>query len=407
MFTIEERPLLVKEITELIKQTLEPAFRKLWIKGEISNFRPSSAGHLYFTLKDKSAVISCVMFRSSAAKLGFKPSDGQLVEVKGNLSVYEKRGSYQIICSSMTKSGQGDILAMLEERKRLLAAEGLFDSAVKKTIPLYPSRIALITSPTGAAVRDILNVTRRRGAGLNIIVMPAPVQGAEAPPALARQIERVNEYAMADVIILSRGGGSLEDLLPFSDEAVVRAVAASEVPIISAVGHDIDTSLSDLAADLAAPTPSAAAELVSAGREELLRRITTLKEQMTGDIRQRLENSRHLLQRFTPESLEMEFRVMLQPTLLRLDDAKDALLRSTGDLLKEYRHRLTLATRELEGASPQAVLDRGFAVITSKTDGTVIRGSDELADGQEVAIRLARGSAEGRITHRTPAGEEE
>jgi len=283
------RAFTVTEITELVKQSLERDFYDISVEGEISNFRPSSTGHLYFTLKDENAVISAVMFRGRSFALGFTPADGQRVRAWGNLSVYAKRGSYQIIVERMEKSGEGDILAMLEERKRRLAAEGLFDEARKKLLPLLPERVAVVTSPTGAALRDILTVTKRRNAGVNIVILPCPVQGEEAAERIARQIEVANLHRLADVLIVGRGGGSLEDLLPFSDERVVRAIAASEIPVISAVGHEIDLTLSDLAADVRAPTPSAAAELVSARRDELLERVVERKLQIARGLRRRIE----------------------------------------------------------------------------------------------------------------------
>ncbi|MBT3273514.1 MAG: exodeoxyribonuclease VII large subunit, partial [Spirochaetales bacterium] len=230
----------VSEITTLIKRSLESEYSGVRIEGEISNFRPAASEHLYFTLKDADAMISAVMFRGRASRLSFQPEDGQLVVAGGNISVYAKRGNYQIICDSLTKAGVGEILVMLEERKKRLAAEGLFDDVYKKPLPLFPSKIAVVTSPTGAALQDIMRVTRRRNAGIDIVVLPALVQGDGAAEAIAKQIKTANQHRLGDVIVVGRGGGSLEDLLPFSEEVVVRAVAESELPIISAVGHEID-----------------------------------------------------------------------------------------------------------------------------------------------------------------------
>ncbi|HOC30116.1 MAG TPA: exodeoxyribonuclease VII large subunit, partial [Treponemataceae bacterium] len=252
------QPLKIAEITSLIKEILEGSFPLVTLEGEISNYRPSSTGHLYFTLKDESSAIASVMFKGKARYLPFAPADGMLVRATGSISVYEARGTYQIIIDRMEAAGTGDILRILEERKRSLAAEGLFDQDRKREIPEIPERIAVITSPTGAAVRDILQIVRRRNPAISVVILPAPVQGPEAPPVLVRQLETANRYHMADVIIIGRGGGSLEDLLPFSDEAVVWAVAGSKIPVISAVGHEIDWTLCDFAADLRVPTPSAA-----------------------------------------------------------------------------------------------------------------------------------------------------
>lgn len=270
---VDESVLSVSEITALIKSTLEQGFGGVTIEGEISNFRPAASGHLYFSLKDSDAMLSAVMFRGNARSLRFQPEDGMLVRASGNISVYAKRGNYQIICQTLALSGQGDLLVLLEERKKRLAAEGLFDRDRKQPLPMLPGKVVVVTSPTGAAIRDILNVLRRRAAGIDLIVLPTLVQGDEAGPRIAHQIETANRYHLGDVLILTRGGGSLEDLLPFYDEVVVRAVAASEIPVISAVGHEIDIALSDLAADMRAPTPSAAAELVSSSRLDLLRRV--------------------------------------------------------------------------------------------------------------------------------------
>ncbi len=289
MFETIDKLFSVSEITSLIKDSLEGSFRGVRISGEISNCRPSSTGHLYFTLKDKDAMISAVMFKGRQKGLAFTPKDGMLVNASGNISVYALRGSYQIICDSLEKAGEGDLLAMLEERKQKLAEEGLFDSSRKKPLPLFPSKIAVVTSPTGAAVRDILRVTGRRNSGLNIVILPAPVQGDAAAKKIAEQIRRADEYNLADVVIIGRGGGSLEDLLPFSDEAVVRAVAECSLPIISAVGHEIDRSLSDYAADVSAPTPSAAAEIVSAGHGELADRVRTSYESIVREMRSQSE----------------------------------------------------------------------------------------------------------------------
>ncbi|MDZ7792421.1 MAG: exodeoxyribonuclease VII large subunit [Spirochaetia bacterium] len=217
----------VSEITAHIKEILEQSFSTVAIEGEISNFRPAGSGHWYFTLKDRDAMIQAVMFKYRSARVTFTPADGQKVVVRGNISVYAKRGNYQIICDSMEKAGEGDILAMLEERKRKLAAEGLFAEEKKRPLPFFPTRIAVVTSPTGAAIRDILQVLGRRSSGLDVVVLPAPVQGDSAGAKIAAQIRRANRFQLGDVIITGRGGGSLEDLLPFSDEEVVRAVAES------------------------------------------------------------------------------------------------------------------------------------------------------------------------------------
>jgi exodeoxyribonuclease VII large subunit len=320
------------------------------------------------------------------------------VRVTGNLSVYEKRGNYQIICDSMTRSGEGAILAMLEERKRRLAAEGLFDPDRKKPLPPFPSRVAVITSPTGAALRDILQVLGRRGAGVDVTILPALVQGDEAAGKIAAQIRRANEYALGEVIIIGRGGGSLEDLLPFSEEAVVRAVAESSIPVISAVGHETDMALSDFAADMRAPTPSAAAELVCAEREALLLRVRAIGGEMRDNLVRRAEHARMLLDRFRPGEMEERMRILLQPFQMGLDDLREDSVRLMKDRLVGERHRLALLRRELEGASPLAILKKGYAVVSRKEDGSLVTDAAGQKPEAPIEVRLAKGRLDAVIT---------
>ncbi len=381
----------VSEITKLLRSILEEEFPDITIEGEISNFRPSSTGHYYFSLKDKDSVISVVMFRSRAASLRLKPKDGMVVRARGSLSVYPKRGSYQLICETMEGAGQGDILAMIEERKKRLAAEGLFDEAKKKPLPLLPSRIAVVTSPTGAAIRDILRVLKRRNSGVNLLVLPTPVQGDEAAPQISEQIRIANLHRLADVLIVGRGGGSLEDLLPFYEEEVIRAIADSQIPVISAVGHEIDITLSDLAADLRAPTPSAAAELVTASRDELLRRVREAASSFFDAISRRVERAHLILDGFSRENLERNFRLLVQPNMMRFDDAKETLESGMRATLTEVSHRLEVVTKELQAHSPLDVLKRGFSVITHIPTGKILRSSSQAEEGDALDIKLYSG----------------
>jgi exodeoxyribonuclease VII large subunit len=400
-----ERCLKVSELTELIRMSLEPQFTDISVEGEISNFRPSSTGHCYFTLKDRDAVIQAVMFRNRLGSLRFDPADGQLVVVRGSLSVYAKRGTYQIVCEEMERAGVGDILTMLENRKRALAAEGLFDSARKKKLPLLPSRIAVVTSPTGAALKDILRVLRRRHSGIDVVILPAPVQGDGAGEIIASRIAYANRHRLGDVLIVGRGGGSLEDLLPFSEESVVRAIAASEIPVISAVGHEIDISLADLAADVRAPTPSAAAEIVSAARDELLRHVRELRRRLTDTVTGRKERIAMVLSRFTADGLERNFRTLLQPVLLRLDDAKDELVSTLSDRVRNTRHRLELLTGALESCSPYEILSRGYAVVTKTATGELVKAASQVDTDERITIRLAAGRIEAAVTETHENGE--
>jgi exodeoxyribonuclease VII large subunit len=381
----------VSELTELIRANLEGAFGSINVEGEVSNYRPSSTGHAYFTLKDTGAAIAAVLFKNRRRSLSFEPRDGMLLRVRGSLSVYSQRGTYQIVCEDLELAGTGDILLLLEKRKRALAAEGLFDQDRKKPIPRFPATVGVVSSPTGAAVRDILTVLRRRAAGIRVIILPAPVQGNEAAPSMVRRIEQANAWNMADVLILGRGGGSLEDLLPFSEEALVRAVASSKIPLVSAVGHEIDWALSDFAADLRAPTPSAAAELVSANWEETRNLLRTTGDALYRTMQSRLEKIRLLAKPFTREDLEYRFRAILQPRLVRFDDAKERLLEALGERIGQLRRRVELAQRSLEAGSPRAILERGFSVVIREANGKPVRSAGELTLGERLIIRPLEG----------------
>lgn len=397
----EDRALSVSELTGLVKNLLEETLPEVVVEGEISNWRPASSGHVYFTLKDSGAMLQAVMFKGKASRLSFRPVDGTLVRARGAVSVYAARGQYQLIVESMQKAGEGDILAMLEERKRRLAAEGLFDADKKPPLPAFPTRVTVITSPTGAALRDILSVLGRRNAGIRVTILPAAVQGEEAPASLVRQIQTANAYGLGDVIIIGRGGGSLEDLLAFSDEAVVRAVATSRIPVISAVGHEIDWSLCDYAASLRAPTPSAAAELVSESASSVSDRISAAADSLALSLRARLERARLLVDSFSPEHLELRFERTLQPFRQRFDDAKESLVRGAGDACVSARHRLDSAEAVLRASDPMAILSRGFAVVRRPGSNAAVRNAADLAPEDPVSITFAAGSAAARIVEVT------
>jgi exodeoxyribonuclease VII large subunit len=387
-----QRSFTVSQITALIKDLLEQTLPNVTVEGEISNFRPASSGHWYFSLKDEDSLLSVVMFRGRLASLSFQPADGLKVKATGNISVYPKRGNYQLICESLQKSGEGEILAMLEKRKQKLAALGLFDAGRKKALPLFPSRVAVVTSPTGAAIRDILRVLSRRNAGLNLVILPAPVQGEGAAAIIARRIRTANEFGMADVLILARGGGSLEDLLPFSEEQVVMAIAESRIPVISAVGHEIDFTLSDFAADVRAPTPSAAAEMVSASRLELSRSLENARESLREALFARLERLRLRLEQFSPEGLERHLRFFLQPLALRVDDGRQDLADGLQDLLRAHRHRLELLAESIQSSSPLGTLARGYAVVVQERTGKALLSPAGVRPEEMLRIRLHRGA---------------
>jgi len=371
---------------------LETRFPDITVEGEISNFRPSSTGHYYFSLKDDDSIISAVMFRNRISKLKFKPENGQLVSVRGNISVYAKRGSYQIICESMEIAGRGAILAMLEERKKKLAQEGLFDEDRKKKLPIFPKKIALVTSPTGAALRDIFRVLKGRNSGINLTLLPAPVQGNDAAEIIARQIRCANEYNLGEVLIVGRGGGSLEDLLPFSEEVVIRSIAESRLPVISAVGHEIDYALSDYVADRRAATPSAAAEIVSQRRDEILQKILDCSRIFLDEINGRMKNIRILQNNFTAANLERNFRICIQPLNMRFDDAKENLIRNIGDQINTTKHHFTLLQNGLSACSPYGILERGYAIVTKEESNTVITDKNQVSTGDGIKITVRNGN---------------
>lgn len=386
----------VSQITSLIKEILETSFRTITIEGEISNWRPSSSGHIYFTLKDNASQIKAVIFRSAAYRLSFNPKDGDKVRCTGNLTVYAAQGNYQIVVTKMEPVGAGNILQMLEERKRKLAQEGLFDSEKKRPLPLFPQTIGVVTSPTGAAIRDILNIAKRRNPKINIIVLPALVQGEGAAGTIIRMIEIANFYKLCDVLIVGRGGGSLEDLLPFSEENVVRAVSSSKIPVISAVGHEIDWALCDYAADFRAPTPSAAAEMAIPVLEDIKIELQDYREDLYNNINRIVKNTRLLIKSFNPDSLEIKFRNIQQPLLNRFETAKSNLFENMKNKIKEYRNIIANSKTVLENASPQTIFDRGYSMVRDNR-GNVIRDECQVSPGDEIKITLAKGKISANV----------
>lgn len=395
----QEQVFSVSQITEYIRQVLENTFRNITIEGEISNWRPSTAGHIYFTLKDNNAQIKAVLFKGSTYHLTFRPKDGDKVRCTGNLSVYGPQGSYQIIVNKMEPVGAGNILQMLEERKRKLAAEGLFDENRKKPVPKFPKTIGVVSSPTGAAIRDILQITKRRNKNVNVIIFPAIVQGNEAAATIVKMIQIANFYKMCDVLIVGRGGGSLEDLLPFSEESVVRAVAESEIPTISAVGHEIDWAICDYAADKRAATPSAAAELSVPLLADIKTEIQNYKDDLYTTIKQKVENKRLLVRSFNPEALEIRFRNIQQPLLNRFALAKENLENNLLEKIKDYRSRIEQCVTVLENASPETIFKRGYSMVRSKSSNKIIRNASQVSINEEIEIIPAEGKISARVTN--------
>lgn len=376
---------------------LEGTFPQLKIEGEISNYRPNSTGHLYFTLKDSTNQISAVMFRGYANYLNFKIQDGMKVQCTGKLTVYGAQGKYQINITKMSVAGEGAILKMLEDRKRKLAAEGLFDQTKKKPLPVFPRTIGIVTSPTGAALRDILQITKRRNKCVSVVVLPAVVQGSDAAETIARQINTANRSKLCDVLIVGRGGGSLEDLLPFSEEIVVRAVASSEIPVVSAVGHEIDWALSDYAADVRAPTPSAAAELVVPELSAVVQFIQQNSKNLYDSTKDRLEKIKLMVKNFDPQNLELQVRTIEQPLLSRFDNAKDALFQNIIQKIRDTRQKIDNCVTVLENASPQTILDRGYSMVRNKETKKIIRSNIDVEIGNEIEIIPAKGKITAKV----------
>ncbi|MGN0740967.1 MAG: exodeoxyribonuclease VII large subunit [Treponema sp.] len=388
----------VSQINSMLKGIIEESFPLITLEGEISNYRPNSTGHLYFTLKDKTSQISAVMFRFRAASLTFVPKDGMFVRCKGSLSVYEPRGTYSISINSMELAGEGNILLLLEQRKRQFLQEGLFDEKRKKPLPLFPKTVGVVTSSTGAALRDIMQIIRRRNSTTGITIFPAIVQGSDAAPSIANQIKIANKFKMCDVLIVGRGGGSLEDLLPFSEECVVRAVAESEIPVISAVGHEIDWALCDFAADKRAPTPSAAAELCTPVKSEVISYLQNKQSEFYTAIKSRVENLKLLVKQFSPENMENRFRNIEQPLLFRFDSAKEDLLNGMSERLKETRIHVEKMKSVLEASNPKLILAKGYSMVRDKTTGKIIRGIEDTSIGSQIEIIPAKGKISATVT---------
>jgi len=397
MLDSKNRYLKVSELTTLIKETLESQFYSIQVEGEISNFKAASSGHYYFSLKDGNAVISAVFFKNAAKNISFTPSDGQLIRVTGDISVYPQRGSYQIICHSMERAGEGEILAELEKRKKRLAAEGLFDESRKKKLPAMPRKIAIVTSSTGAAVKDILKVLKRRNNKINIIILPTLVQGSEAAEMIASQIRRANMFNLADVIIVGRGGGSLEDLLPFSSEEVVRAIYDSEIPVISAVGHEVDVSLSDFVADLRAPTPSAAAEIVSMESSRIEEEIAELADSLKESIYSKLEALSLRLDDASPQELERVLRKNLNQFSQWLDDVKYDIQKNMSNKLKVTKLNLDLLISNINASSPLEIFKKGYAAVFNNENGKQIKSAFETKEGKDISLRFLNDTLKAKV----------
>ncbi len=424
----------VSGLTRDIRAIMEAAFDSVWVEGEISNFKTAASGHSYFVLKDDKAQIRCVLFKNHQAGIKFQPADGDHVLVFGRVTVYDDRGEYQIITESMEPRGLGALQKAFEQLKAKLEKEGLFDDDAKKPLPAFPWKIGVVTSPTGAAIRDILNVIRRRNSKVSVLLRPTKVQGEGSAEDIAAGIRDLNTAADVDVIIIGRGGGSLEDLWAFNEEEVARAIFASRVPIVSAVGHEIDFTIADFVADLRAPTPSAAAELTTPVLNEILKDIRSRTEKLMTALRQQVAAYRVLLNRLMGRRFFHQPQEIFSPHVQRLDDLHGRMVRSLGQglvvhrqRLEDRKHRLVRASpknkiqllyanlagvqnrmvrnvqtqirfrgehlegllKNLNAVNPLAILERGYSICSK--DEKSLTSSTEAKPGDKVKIKLSRG----------------
>jgi exodeoxyribonuclease VII large subunit len=392
---IQRKIYTVSQLTSDIKALLEESFPFVWIKGEISDFRIPVSGHFYFILKDKKARISAVMFRGQNRKLEFTPEDGMSVTGLGRISLYEPRGTYQILIEYMEPEGVGSLQLAYEQLKARLLAEGLFDKIHKKPIPFLPQKISLITSPSGAVVHDIINVINRRFPNIHIEIIPVKVQGDGADKEIESAIKLLNDRADSDVAILARGGGSLEDLKAFNSENVARAVFDSQIPIISAVGHETDVTIADFVADLRAPTPSAAAELALPEKNELVRRWMEITIRLKSKFYGYIDRQRTALKMIYRRLSDPKKKI--QNLILKTDDYTARLIRNFERTIRQKRSLLRELSGRLHALSPAAILDRGYSITRTIPDKVVVRDPKIVDIGQELEIRVAKGFIRCRV----------
>jgi exodeoxyribonuclease VII large subunit len=395
----KDKPLSVSQLTAQVKDLLEGSLllRNIWVQGEVSNFREYASGHWYFTVKDAGSALKCVMWRSAAAGQPVRPRDGAALLVRGKITVYDKSGEYQLQADQVRPAGVGDLYAQLEEVKARLVAEGLTDSARKRPLPPLPWRIGVVTSPDAAAFQDVLNVLRRRFPLGEVILSPTPVQGTDAPAHIVRALQRLNAPDVCDVILVCRGGGSIEDLWAFNHEGVARAVADSVVPVVTGVGHETDTTLVDFVSDLRAPTPSAAAEAATQFAVDLPAYVDGARRDLDQFIGQRLDDLRDAVQR---TDLRMQVRSperVVQSMRQTVDRLTDRLLTRAEARLVALRGRLDSEGRALEAANPTALLARGYALVRRAHDGAVVRSAGQVGIGDEVTVQVQDGRFSARV----------
>ncbi len=394
---MEYNPITVTELNQYIKEKIgnDEYLNNVFIKGEISNFKHHYTGHMYFTLKDEKSLIKCIMFKSYTANLKFIPKDGMKVMILGTVSVFERDGVYQIYCKAMQEDGLGSLHVAYEELKSKLEKEGLFDISHKKQIPKMPKCIGVLTSNTGSVIRDIINVSTRRNPNVYIRLLPVPVQGEGAAEKIAKAIKIMNEKNLADVIILARGGGSLEDLWPFNEEIVARAIYESELPVISAVGHETDFSISDFVADLRAPTPSAAAELAVPNVSDIQIKLESYNLRYKNALKKKTEIMRL---RYEKCMMNKVFRDPLQnihDKYLKLDIINRSLQNSINNKVQNSKSEMIELITKLDNLSPLKTLTRGYSIIEKK--GKVVKSVKDLNSDEEINIRLIDGNTKAKI----------
>jgi len=391
----ESAPVLsVSALLRSVRETLERRFPLSWIAGEISNFRPASSGHWYFTLKDEAAQVDCVMFRSRAAALDWQPAEGMRVEARALVTLYEPRGRFQLNVEHMRQAGLGPLYERFLKLKAKLEAEGLFDPAAKRDLPQFPKSIGVVTSRQAAALRDVLTTLQRRNPSIPVIVYPVPVQGEGAAVKIAQTLAVANARAECDVLLLVRGGGSIEDLWQFNEEVVARAIRASSIPVVVGVGHETDVTIADFAADRRAPTPTAAAEMVSPSREELLLRVAELAQRATREALRRIEYAMQMVDALARRLVHPRERLRTSRQLLEQLAAR--LSSAAARRLDNFSAQLAQLKAGLMSLNPSAVLERGYS-LTRTVQGEVIVDAARVAEGERLTTTLAKGWIESEV----------
>lgn len=417
----DEPILTVSQLTNAIKFQLEEAFPHIWVEGEVSNFKAHTSGHLYFSLKDQHSQISAIAYRADAARFVQIPKEGQKVIVKGALNVYPAGGRYQITVKELRLAGMGELLMKLEELKLKLHKLGWFNKERKRPLPPYPKTIGVVTSPTGAAIQDILNILTRRASGFHLILNPVRVQGEGAAAEIAQAIRQFNEYGLADVLIVGRGGGSVEDLWAFNEEIVAEAIFNSKIPVVCAVGHETDHCIAEHVADVRAPTPSAAAEIVLGEREHQLQRLKQLQQRTEQLLKNKLHNNLQLLNRIIRQPNLANPYFILGPWMQRLDDLRQRLesLKPTARIAfhKEHLRQLTIQLenrwerifktrrellrsleRTLKAVNPKNLLAQGYSIIFDEKEGKVVKSVNQVVVGEKLKVMVSDGSFMTQLT---------